>query len=533
MSEAPLLVTSEDDALAQILRLSPADPRRDWLLRVLDPEHPVPSPPTEGPLAAAQRVRNVREEDLVPAVAAALDHRDWLARVWLDDALASRGLELRTQGGVTAHLDPDRFLVDLGATTLRLGRAHRRFAVIWALAMASTPIPRETLFERAWGRRLFDEDDATALHTTISRTRSLLPAGLDLVGLPGGAYVLEPCWTAVVPRTAPPAGSPLAPLGRDAESASLRWALRRGSAALVGPPGSGTSHLARAIALAWPGGARIVDARSGEASTGPAGRLVVLDHADGLNAVPTGHALVVRTQPLGDLPVVSLGPLSQRDAASLAKSLDCAPPEGPALPLEVRCDPASVATLRPSAARLLARLLDLPRGAPTALARRLGDQDPLAALDDLRTLADLRLVRRRDDRVVAEDALRLRVTPQPAPEVIEAWRRAANPPPHPTLVARVERALAEPELATAGVALHQALAACGRASPLRGRVLVALADHASRVGRPDSAIDLEADALLPVDGALRASFEVGLGERALWRGELREAARRLARVRRT
>lgn len=502
-------------------------------------------PERDGALYAAARVLRAPDDAVADALDAARQAcRGPLAEAWLRIALQGRGLERRKRGRRTAVLDPDGFGIHLPGAALDLRRAHRRFALLWALATAPAPMSREALFARVWGRPLQGDEDATALQATVSRTRGLLPEGTGLVALSRGAYGLEPTWAAFVPVGAPRAGAPLAPLGRDREAAALRSALRRGPVVLTGPPGCGATHLARSVADGWPAGSVYVDLRGGlgavaarlgvpEAGVARAvgQRLLVLDHADGLEALPwpTVAALVVRGSELEGLPSVTLGPLAPRDAASMAKELGLPDPGGPVLPLELRAAPLS--SLRPSARRLLARLLAVPGGAPTGLARRLGGADLLATLADLETLQRARLVQRRGRLLCAEDALRHQVQPEAVADLATSWRRSLRPPPRPDLEAQLEAARAEgaEALERANVALRRVVASCGDHRALRGRALLALAWVAARACRPDPGVELELSGLVATGAPpeLAAGHRLYAGARALWCGELRRAAQAL------
>ena len=504
--------------------------------------------PSRDPLALAAQLRHAADVDL----ARALDDARRactapLAAAWLGVAIGARGLEARTEGETTAIIEPDRFEIRLPDATIALRRAHRRFALLWALATAPVPPSREALFERAWGRPWQGDDDATALQTTVSRTRSQLPKGLDLASLPGGTYTLQPRLAVYVERSAPRSDVPLAPLGRDAEAAAVRLALREhGVAVVCGPPGAGTTHLARAVAASWPGDAVYADLRAGPPDEVVAaqlgvpkdaiaraldGRLVVLDHADAVDRAPWPEVatLFARTAPIEGLPAIEIGPLVPRDAAALAKAIGVDPPDGPATPLAVRLAGApALGAIRPSARRLLQHLLALPGGAPLARARQLGGDDPLATLEDLAALQQARFVRRDRDRIVPEDALREQIPPIAPPE------RPAAPPAEPSdaLRDRVDLAIAmvDEDLARANVALRQAAVACADRPALKARALAALSEASARTGRPDPSVDAEiagplAAALPP---ALTARHRVGLAVQALWRGELGRAERTLA-----
>ena len=159
-----------------------------------------------------------------------------------------------------------------------------------------------------WGRPFLEDEDATALHTSVSRTRSLLPRGLDLVALAGGAYALEPAWEAHVPDLAPLSGHPLAPLGRDTEAARVRTLLwGEGIALLQGPPGG-------------------QDRRLGV----PARPLGLRHHRLGLRStdlgpLERGHGLRSCLLELGDLPAEPgqlVGPRPRRQQRSVGGALE-------------------------------------------------------------------------------------------------------------------------------------------------------------------------------------------------------------------
>jgi hypothetical protein len=489
-------------------------------------------PDGEHALLAAARVRFATDD-----LAGALDDMrrlctDRLAEGWMAVAIDARGLQLRAEGELAAVLDPCDLVLHLPGHTLDLSRAHRRFALLWALATAPAVLPTESLFEHVWGRPWLDADDTTALQTTVSRTRTMLPRGVGLVGLPGGAYVLEPSWALFVPRDAPRSHAPLAPLGRDGEIAAVRRALRdHGLVVVHGIAGSGTSHLARSLADSWPSGALVHDLRQGPLTQqlGLVGkRLLVIDHADALQAAPVTDAptIIARTAPLPGAPAVEVAELAPREAASLAKSLGVDDPEGARMPLSIRVEADAVFAIRPSAKRLLARLLAIPGGVPTGLARRLGGADLLATLDDLEALQRERLVVRRGTRLIAEDALRAQVEPEPAPAVAASWRAARLEEPPAAVVRRLDDALAHPNLDLANVALRHVIEACRDHPHLRARALLGLAEVASRSGRPDTGVEQELSGLT-LHGSLAARYQLHLGVRLLWRGELAPAASRL------
>ena len=537
-----LALVAPADAAALLRQLDGVPPARRVEVQALTALLVGGEPPEGGGgLAAAARLARAAPADVPAALREAHDACAGPDRVWLPLALAAVGLRRVTAGELPVRIDPLRYAVDVAGQSIDLGQAHRRFALLWALSTASAVLPREVLFERVWGRALLDTDDGTALQTTVSRTRAALPEGVSIVGLPGGSYALTPSWAVYVPVASPPAGQPLAPLGRDLETLRTRALLVAGGrACLVGPAGSGTSRIAAAIGDAWPTGWVRLDLRHGtmaralQASLGMApevaqraldGRLLVVDHGDPADELPWPHRPVLwaGSVPREGVPRVDVGPLAPRDAAALAKALGIRAWEGPVLPLDLRTGGA-LETLAPSAIELLRRLLGAPGGVPTAFARRLGGVDFLTTLDDLDALVDARCVRRRGDRLVAEDGLRLRVAAVDMTEALARWAaRHADEADRASL--EQARRVAEHDLDAGQVALRRLVARDEGTPAQRAWTLLSLAEVAARSARPDPGLELELARLAGSvdDAALDAALAVHHGERALWRGEVWEA----------